>query len=121
MLEKFEKSWPERFYSTISKKVETMAASCKLVQIGESNVCNLNAIYSRDIALLASDLDIYLNDVFSYERGCDTTSYFCIGKGTVIKTLKDCHDSSAIGNRAAPLEEVIQRATRFIPACYGMK
>ena len=54
--------------------------------------------------------------------GCDTVaSYFGIGKGMVIKTLKDCHELSAIGNSAARLEEVIQQATRFISACYGMK
>jgi hypothetical protein len=49
--------------------------------------------------------------------GCDTvTSYFGIGKGKVINTLKECHDLSAIGNPAATLEEVIQQATHFISA-----
>ena len=55
MLEDYEKTWPEGFNSTISKKVETMAASCKFVKIGDSNVYDLNAIYSRVIALLSSD------------------------------------------------------------------
>jgi hypothetical protein len=48
-------------------------------------------------------------------------SDFGIGKGTVIKTLKDCHGLSAIAGLAAPLEEVIQQATSFISVCYDMK
>ena len=67
MLEDYEKTWPEGFNSTISKKVETMAASCKFVKIGDSKVYDLNAIYSRVIALLSSDRDVDVNDVFSYE------------------------------------------------------
>ena len=58
MLEDYEKTWPEGFYSTISKKVETMGASRKSVQIGDSKVYDLNAIYSRVIALLSSDRNI---------------------------------------------------------------
>ena len=38
MLEDYEKTWPEGFNSTISKKVETMAASCDFVKIGDSQV-----------------------------------------------------------------------------------
>ena len=38
MLEDYEKTWPEGFNSTISKKVETMAASCKFVKIGDSQL-----------------------------------------------------------------------------------
>ena len=67
MLEDYEKTWPEGFNSTISKKVETLAASCKFVKIGDSKVYDLNAIYSRVIALLSSDRDVDVNDIFSYE------------------------------------------------------
>jgi hypothetical protein len=76
MLEEFKKSSPEGFYSTISKKVETMGASYKSIQIGESNVCELDDIYSRVIALLAtcSDRDIDVNDVLSYELAPVSTS-----------------------------------------------
>ena len=95
MLEEFEKSWPEGFYSTISKKVETMAASCKSVQIGESKVCDLNAIYSRVIALLASNRDIGVNDVFSYELAPVPTSMFtkdgmliCKAKSSLKRSLQ---------------------------------
>ena len=34
ILEDYKKTWPEGFSNTISKKVETMAASCKFVEIG---------------------------------------------------------------------------------------
>ena len=38
MLEDYEKTWPEGFNCTISKKVETMAASYKFVKIGDSQL-----------------------------------------------------------------------------------
>ena len=54
--------------------------------------------------------------------GCDTVaSYFGVGKGTVIKLLKEGYDLSAIGNVDSPLQNVIHQATCFISACYGMK
>ena len=54
--------------------------------------------------------------------GCDTVAcYLGIGKGRVIKHLKEGCDLSAIGNVDAPLQHVIDQATRFISACYGMK
>jgi hypothetical protein len=43
-----------------------MTASCKSVQISESNVCDLNAIYSRVITLLDSDRDFDVNVVFTH-------------------------------------------------------
>ena len=76
MLEDYEKTWPEGFYSTISKKVETMVASHKSVQIGDSKVYDRNAIYSRVIALLSSDRDIDVKDVFSYELAPVPTAMF---------------------------------------------
>ena len=54
--------------------------------------------------------------------GCDTVAcYLGIGKGRVIKHLKEGCDLSAIGNVDAPLQQVIDQATRFISACYGTK
>ena len=76
MLEDYEKTWPEGFNSTISKKVDKMAASCKFVKIGDSKVYDLNAIYSRVIALLSSDRDVDVNDVFAYELAPVPTSMF---------------------------------------------
>ena len=45
LLEDFEKAWPERFHCT--QENESMTVSCKSVQIGDSQVYDLNAIYSR--------------------------------------------------------------------------
>ena len=81
MLEDFEKTWPEGFCSTISKKVKTMGASRKSVQIGDSKVYDLNAIYSRVIALLSNDRAIDVKDVFSYELAPVPTAMFS-EKGT---------------------------------------
>ena len=54
--------------------------------------------------------------------GCDTVAcYLVIGRGRVIKHLKEGCDLSAIGNVDASLQQVIDQATRFISACYGMK
>ena len=52
--------------------------------------------------------------------GCDTVaSYFGVGKGTVIKILKQLrHDLSVIGNINAPIEDIIHQANAFISACY---
>ena len=44
-----------------------------------------------------------------------------IGKGRVIKYLKEGCDLSAIGNVDAPLQQVIDQGSHFISACYGMK
>ena len=44
-----------------------------------------------------------------------------IGKGRVIKHPKEGCYLSAIGNVDAPLQHVIDQASRFISACYGMK
>ena len=56
-----------------------------------------------------------------YQDATQWHFYLGIGKGRVIKHLKEGCDLSAIGNVDAPLQEVIDQATRFISACYGMK
>ena len=51
--------------------------------------------------------------------GCDTVAcYLGIGKNREIKHLEDL---TAIGNVDAPVQQVIDQATRFMSACYGMK
>ena len=47
MLEDYEKTWPEEFNSTISKKVETMAASCKFVLVTPN--CNVHEGWNTDL------------------------------------------------------------------------
>ncbi|KAI9528029.1 hypothetical protein NQZ68_024785 [Dissostichus eleginoides] len=54
--------------------------------------------------------------------GCDTVaSYYGLGKGSVIKVLKAGYQLSAIGNMDAPFQQVLDPATAFISACYGIK
>jgi len=57
LLAEFEKGWPQGFYVTIAKKMKTMAATAKSVQVGSSRVTDLDAISVRVIALLSSDRD----------------------------------------------------------------
>ena len=70
-----------------------MGASRKSVQIGDSKVYDLNAIYSRVIALLSSDRDTDVKDVFSYELAPVPMAMFSekgmwIGKSThILKRL----------------------------------
>ena len=83
MLEDFEKTWPEGFYSTIFKKVKTMLASRKSVQIGDSKVYDLNAIYSRVIALLSSPMSLHLS-----QQQCSQKKGMRLGKSKhIVKRL----------------------------------
>lgn len=53
--------------------------------------------------------------------GCDTVaSYFGIGKGSVIKTLKAGYHLTSIGNVLAPFQQLSSEATNFVSACYGI-
>ena len=54
--------------------------------------------------------------------GCDTTaSYFGIGKGTVVKTLKtQASTLSLLGDPNANIEDVLQQSCKFIAACYSV-
>ena len=49
--------------------------------------------------------------------GCDTVaSYYALGKGSVVKVLK-----AGYGNVDAPFQQVLDQATAFTSACYGIK
>ena len=53
--------------------------------------------------------------------GCDTVSqFFGIGKGTV-KTLKAKYTLENLGNVEADFDQVVEEATGFVGACYGVK
>ena len=54
----FEKNLPEGFYAPIHKKVVTMIASKKSVQIGDQKVFDTNVIYTRLIGLQASSGEV---------------------------------------------------------------
>ena len=48
-------------------------------------------------------------------------SIFWHWKGKIEKLLKQGYDLSGIGNVHLSLNDVIQQATEFIAACYGVK
>ena len=54
--------------------------------------------------------------------GCDTVAtYFNIGKSIVLKILKtNKYPLDALGDQDIPLQNVLQQATSFILACYGL-
>ena len=54
--------------------------------------------------------------------GCDTVAKLHgIGKGTVIKKLKEGHTLDRLGNLDSSVDEAVMEATKFIGACYGSK
>ena len=54
--------------------------------------------------------------------GCDTVAKLHgIGKGTVIKKLKEGHTLDHLGNLDSSVDEPVMEATKFIGACYGSK
>ena len=53
-LEEFERSWPEGFRASISKKVITMKTMRKHIIVGSIPVYDTNLIYSRVIGLQGS-------------------------------------------------------------------
>ena len=75
MLASFEKDLPSGFYNTISKKVTNMAAVDTSQQV-DAKAYDLNSIFARVIALLASDRDVDIKDVLSYELAPVPTSMF---------------------------------------------
>ena len=76
MLEGFEKTLPEGFYSSISKKVKTMAITSKPIPLGNAKVYDLNVIYTRVIALLSSDRSVVFKEVLAYELAPIPTAMF---------------------------------------------
>jgi len=53
---------------------------------------------------------------------CDTVAKLHgIGKGTIIKKLKEGHTLHRLGNLDSSVDEVVMEVTTFIGACYGSK
>ena len=53
--------------------------------------------------------------------GCYTVGcYFGIGKGKVVKALRDGYILPSLGDTNAELPDVVQESTMFIAACYGI-
>ena len=72
----YESKWPESFYDTLPKLVNTMALAKKHVSIGSAKVHDTNLIYSRIIGLQASGRDMDLSDILKYELSPVPTSLF---------------------------------------------
>jgi len=54
--------------------------------------------------------------------GCNTVAELHgIGRGTVIKKLKEGHTLDHLGNLDSSVDEAVMQATKFIGACYGSK
>lgn len=72
----FENSWPEGFHNPIQKKVITMAATKKSIQVGGTQVYDTNLIYSRVIGLQASSREVDISEVMSHELSPVPTALF---------------------------------------------
>ena len=75
-MQEFEKSWPEGFGSTISKKVKTVADSKKHIKVGSKKVYDNSVIYSRVIGIQASSREIDIKKVLSHDLAPVLTSMF---------------------------------------------
>lgn len=75
-MKEFEKSWPEGFQNTISKKVKTISDSQKHVKVGKEKVYDCTVIYSRVIGIQASTRNIDIKKVLSHELAPVPTSMF---------------------------------------------
>jgi hypothetical protein len=54
--------------------------------------------------------------------GCDTVAHLCgIGKTTVVKVLLAGHTLTIIGSSNANEDDILEEATAFIAACYGIQ
>ena len=77
-----------------------------------------------DIRATAKEHRIIIPDLLAAHAisGCDTTaSYFGIGKGTVVKTLKaQASPLSLLGDPNANIKDVLQQSCQFIASCYSV-
>ena len=93
--------------------------SCNLLMIGTSH-----SRASVDIKATAQEHAGYVPQLLAAHTlsGCDTVSYLWgIGKGTVIKMLKVGNQLNKLGVVDTELPDVVEEATHFYAACYGMK
>ena len=63
----FERSWPEGFYTLLSKEVVTFNTKKKRLAVGEHAVVDQEAIYARVIGLLVSQRDLNFQEVLATE------------------------------------------------------
>ena len=92
----FERSWPEGFYTSLSKEVVTFNTKKKRLTIGEHAVIDQEAIYARVIGLLVSQRDLNFQEVLATELTAYPPSMFhadgqmrvAAGKSTLKKNIQ---------------------------------
>ena len=105
----YEESWPTGFNATLSNKVVTMAASRKVVRLGNTAVCDAHLIYSRVIGLQHAR-NIQLSDILGYELAPFPASMFSENGEMRTPTAKSALKKSLqveISSRLAPQPDVI--------------
>ena len=96
MMTEFETSWPEGFYTSISKRVATFAEKKKRLTVAGKDVVDPEAIYQRVLGLLISQRDLDLQAVFATELTAYPPSMFdrdgnmrlATGKSTLKRNLQ---------------------------------
>ena len=63
----FERSWPDGFYTSLSKEVITFNAKKKRLTVGEHAVIDQEVIYARVIGLLVSQRDLNFQEALATE------------------------------------------------------
>ncbi|PIK51925.1 hypothetical protein BSL78_11180 [Apostichopus japonicus] len=72
----FEKSWPGGFHDTITKTVNTMAATRKHLKVGELKVFDTETIYARAMGLQSGPRSLDANSIMAHELSPYPTSMF---------------------------------------------
>ena len=93
---RFERSWPEGFYISLSKEVVTFNTKKKRLTVGEHAVIDQKAIYARVIALLVRVRALNFQEVLGTELTAYPPSMFhadgqmrvAAGKSTLKKNIQ---------------------------------
>ena len=64
-MSEFERTWPEHFHDTVSKRITTMAVTKKSIKVDENNLFDTNLIYSRVVGLQASSREVDIKHVLA--------------------------------------------------------
>ena len=85
-MKSFRNSWPQGFYSTISKKIVPFDIKRKHIAIEGHRVIYQNLIYSRALGLLVSDRNLNFSEILSCELTPDPAS--CLKKMGPCESVK---------------------------------
>ena len=93
----FEQALPAGFWTTIEKKVKTMAVTKKGIAIGSKVIYDTELIFSRVIGLQASSREVDFKDVLSYELSPIPTALFDdSGEMRICKSKADLKNSTRV-------------------------